>query len=109
LQESTDTAFFQKIQAKLDQAKSGFVIDGNYTRTTQIKWRDIDTVICWIFLLYQSLPIHTELFVVLFLDTDFGESSNNRESFSKMFSRDSIIWWMIKTHQKSSAIYNNDK
>lgn len=30
-QESTDTAFFQKIQAKLDQAKSGFVIDGNYT------------------------------------------------------------------------------
>jgi len=72
-QESTDTAFFQKIQAKLDQAKSGFVIDGNYTRTTQIKWQDIDTVI-WLDIPFPSIfsNAYNELFAVLFLETDFG-------------------------------------
>ena len=105
-QESTDTAFFQKIQAKLDQAKSGFVIDGNYTRTTQIKWRDIDTVI-WLDIpfyinLYQSIQRAVRRAV---FRHRLWESSNNRESFSKMFSRDSIIWWMIKTHQKNRQQY----
>ncbi|MDN5695982.1 MAG: hypothetical protein L0G61_04720 [Staphylococcus equorum] len=72
-QESTDTIFFQKIQTKLDQAKSGFVIDGNYTRTTHIKWQDIDTVI-WLDIPFTSIFTnpYNELFAVLFLETDFG-------------------------------------
>lgn len=66
--------FFQKIQAKLDQAKSGFVIDGNYTRTTHIKWQDIDTVIWLDMRISIFTNPYSELFVVLFLDfTTLGE------------------------------------
>lgn len=36
-QESSDEDFFQKLQQKIENASNGYVIDGNYTRTTHIK------------------------------------------------------------------------
>lgn len=40
-----------------------------------------------------------------FFNKKLWQHSNNRESFGKMFSADSIIWWMIKTHQKNRQQY----
>lgn len=104
-QETVDREFFDKIQAAIDQAKDGYVIDGNYTRSIPVKWTEIDSVI-WI-----DLPFHLNLYRSIkraiqrtISKQPLWPNSNNTESFSQMLSRDSIIWWMIKTHQKIVSI-----
>jgi len=105
-QETADREFFDKIQAAIDQAKDGYVIDGNYTRSIPVKWAEIDSVI-WI-----DLPFHLNLYRSIkraiqraISKQPLWPNSNNTESFSQMLSRDSIIWWMIKTHQKNRQHY----
>jgi len=105
-QESPDDEFFLKLQQKIDAATAGWVIDGNYTRTTKIKWKQVDTVI-WL-----DLPFHLNLlqsigrtYNLVRQQQPLWQNSNNRESLVKVFGRDSIIWWMIKTHAKNRKKY----
>ncbi len=82
------------------------MIDGNYTRSTSVKWKDVDTVI-WLDLpfhlnLYQS--IHRTMARLIFKKI-LWQDSNNTEKFSKLLSRDSIIWWMIKTYRENRGKY----
>ncbi|KAF1022831.1 MAG: hypothetical protein GAK29_03088 [Acinetobacter bereziniae] len=104
--ETSDHAFFLKIQQAIELAAHGFVIDGNYTRTTHIKWQSVDTVIWLDFPFYINFyqSIKRAVYRAV-LNKKLWEHSNNRESFSKMLSSDSIIWWMIKTHQKNRQQY----
>ena len=104
--ESSDPNFFEKLQQSIDLAPHGHVIDGNYSRTEEIKWKEIDTVI-WL-----DLPFHLNLYRSLkralhraLTQQKLWSNSNNRESFKSMLSRDSIIWWMIKTHKKNQHKY----
>ena len=105
--ESTDELFLEKIQKEMDRAVGGYVIDGNYdTRSHVIKWKEIDAVI-WL-----DLPFHLNLYRSLkralhraLTQQKLWNNSNNRESFKSMLSRDSIIWWMIKTHKKNQHKY----
>lgn len=101
-QQSADTDFFAKIQAAIEQAPNGYVIDGNYTRTIPIKWAQADTII-WL-----DLPFHSNLLRSVqravqraVSQQTLWPNSNNRETIRQLFSRDSIVWWMIKTHQKN--------
>ena len=105
-QESSDQAFFKKLQQKIDRASDGYVIDGNYTRTKHIKWKGIDTII-WL-----DLPFHLNLYRAVkralhraISRKKLWNHSNNRESLKKLLSRDSIILWMIKTHKKNQKHY----
>ena len=105
-QESSDQAFFKKLQQKIDQASDGYIIDGNYTRTKQIKWKDIDTII-WL-----DLPFHVNVYRAVkraiyraVSKQKLWNSSNNQETFKKLFSRESIILWMMKTHRKNRKQY----
>ena len=110
-QETSDPEFFEKIQNKIRHAnadihKNGYVIDGNYSRTTHITWQEIDTVI-WL-----DIPFHINLFQSIyraltraFTKKQLWMSSNNTESFSRMFGRESIVKWMIKTHAKNRKKY----
>lgn len=84
------------------------MIDGNYSRTTQMTWKKIDTVI-WL-----DLPFAVNLFQSVkcalsraISKQPFWKNSNNTESFSRMLSQDSIILWMIKTHQKNRKKYQD--
>ncbi len=110
-QETPDADFIQKIENAILKAESnpnqqGYIIDGNYTRTIAIKWKDIDTVI-WL-----DLPFSLNLFRSIkralsraIFKTKLWKSSNNTENFRQMLGRDSIILWMIKTHQKNRNEY----
>lgn len=105
-QESSDPIFFEKIQTQIGLAPNGYVIDGNYSRSQKIKWQKVDTII-WL-----DLPFHLNLYrsikralIRSFTKQPLWANSNNKESFDKMFSRDSIILWMIKTHQKNRRKY----
>lgn len=101
-QESTNEEFFPKIESALDQPC--WVLDGNYGRSTHIKWAQVDTVI-WVDYslprtLYQAV---TRACSRLISQTEMW--AGNKESFSKLFSSDSIIWWTIKTYRKNRQKY----
>ena len=104
--ESSDQEFFKKLQEKINQAPEGYVIDGNYTRTQNIKWKQIDTII-WL-----DLPFHINFYRSVkralhrvFTQQPLWINSNNTESFKSLLSRDSIVFWMVKTHRKNREKY----
>lgn len=105
-QEPTDALFFEKIQNAIDQAEHGFVLDGNYSRTNNIKWQQVDTII-WLDLPFQ-INMYRSIKRALhraFTKRQLWSNSNNTESFRKMLSTDSVIWWMMKTHKKNQKKY----
>lgn len=105
-QECPDEIFFAKIEAEMQKAADGYVIDGNYTRTIPVKWSEIDTVI-WLDLpfpvnLYRSIKRAVQR---AWHKQDLWSNSNNRESLQRMFGRDSVVRWMIATHRKNRKKY----
>lgn len=77
-----------------------WVIDGNYTRTLPIKWKQVEMVV-WLDYsfsrtLFQSV---TRAFKRILSGKEIWEGTGNHETFSKtFFSKDSILLWMINTH-----------
>lgn len=107
-QQTPDDEFLKKIKNVMAQSVDGYVIDGNYTRTIHLTWQELDTVI-WLDLpfylnLYQS--IKRALYRTI-SNKPMWQNSNNTESFQRMLSRDSIIFWMMKTHQKNRKKYQD--
>lgn len=99
-QGSTDEALNQKLNTALTDAVSGWVLDGNYTRTLPIKWKDVDMVI-W---LDYSLPRTLYQSVLRTVSRirsgqELWENTSNKESWkNSFFSRNSIILWLLKTY-----------
>lgn len=102
-QETPDEEFFAALAEQLSQPT--WVLDGNYTRTIPIKWREADTVI-W---------LHYGFFTVLFRAMKRAVTrivsrkklwgTNNVETLGKLFFKDSIVWWTIKTYGKRDHQY----
>ena len=102
-QESPDEVFLPNLEAVLN--KDRWVLDGNYTRTVDIKWKDVDTVI-WVDLPFlQTLWQITKRSFSRVLTQQELWGTGNVESFGRMFSRDSIILWSIKTHSRTRHKY----
>ncbi|MCX4027647.1 hypothetical protein H0A36_11605 [Endozoicomonas sp. SM1973] len=88
---------------KLDK----WVLDGNYPRSTPVKWKAVDTII-WIDYsfprtLYQAI---TRALNRSLTKQELWPGTGNRESFGKLFSKDSIVLWTIKTYYKNKAKYS---
>lgn len=82
------------------------MIDGNYTRSIPIKWAEVDTVI-WLDLpfsvnFYRSAKRAIQRSLT---QKRLWTNSNNTESLKQLFSQDSIVWWMVKTHRKNQKHY----
>lgn len=112
-QESTDEEFFTKLRSCL--SGDTWVLDGNYHRTAEIKWADIDSVI-WIDYsfsrtIYQAVK---RAFIRSVNKTELWDNTGNVETFAKsFFSRDSIIVWTLKTYKRNriryTEIFNDPK
>ncbi|MBK0064390.1 MULTISPECIES: adenylate kinase [unclassified Acinetobacter] len=108
-QETPDDEFVLKLQHKMDTAKEGWVLDGNYSRTLDLKLAKLDTMI-W---LDYSFSLNFYRSVKRAISRAISQealwkSSNNRESFRRSFlSQESIILWMIKHHSKNRKKYLN--
>lgn len=104
-QESSDAEFFSALENSLFQ--DTWVLDGNYNRTAEIKWADIDQVI-WIDYsfsrtVYQAVK---RAFIRSVTKTELWENTGNIETFTKsFFSRDSIIVWTLKTYKRNRVRY----
>ena len=99
--ETPDDQFFPKVEAAL-AGKEGWVLDGNYTRTIPVKWKEVDTVI-WIDLpfwlnLMQSV---TRALKRVRTQEEMWSKTGNVETWGKLFSKDSIVVWMIKVYWRN--------
>ena len=95
-----DDELFSLLKSALGEPQ--WVLDGNYTRTLPIKWEGVNTVI-WLdynFLrtFYQSL---SRAISRLFSKEELWPGTGNRETLGKLFSRESIVLWMIRTHGRN--------
>jgi adenylate kinase family enzyme len=93
--ESSDDEFF----STLEQALCGdsWVLDGNYTRTTYIKWRRVDRVI-WLDYsfartLYQACKRALSRAIT---QRELWPGTGNKENFGRLFSKDSMILWTFQ-------------
>ena len=103
----SDDEFFAELKAALTQP--AWILDGNYTRTIPIKWEQIDLVI-WLdysfsVTLFQAIKRAIKRSLT---KEELWPGTGNRESFRKsFFSKESIIWWTIKTHAKVRDKYES--
>ncbi|QCJ70168.1 adenylate kinase [Providencia heimbachae] len=99
-QSSSDDELNQKLTHALNNAKTGWILDGNYSRTIPIKWQTVDMVV-WLdysFLrtLYQSI---SRTITRILSQAELWSNTGNTETWRKaFFSRDSIIVWLFKTY-----------
>ena len=101
-----DEDFFTKLENALD--KEAWILDGNYTRTIPIKWKQVQLVI-WLDYSFIRTMIHAIKRAITrsITQEELWEGTNNRESFKKsFFSKDSIILWTMNTHKKVRQKYD---
>ncbi|MBI4785098.1 MAG: AAA family ATPase [Oscillatoriophycideae cyanobacterium NC_groundwater_1537_Pr4_S-0.65um_50_18] len=91
---------------RLEKALTGdrWVIDGNYSRVRDLVWSRTDTVV-WLnypfWLVFGRIVRRT-----LWRGVTRQELWNgNRESLGNVFSKDSMILWMLKTYDKKRRQY----
>lgn len=94
--EPQDEEFFPVLEAALQG--DSWVLDGNYSRTTAIKWERVQAVV-WLDYsfprtLYQAV---TRAVSRLVDKQELWPGTGNRETLGKLFSRDSIILFTISS------------
>jgi len=101
--ESTDEEFLPKVAHAVSGAD--WVLDGNYSRSHHIKTARTQMVV------YLDLPFHVVLYRIFSrsIIRSFKQQelwSGNKETLWKhLFTRDSMIWWVIKTFHKNRKRY----
>ena len=101
--EPTDDEFFPKLRDALSTSR--WVLDGNYDRTRQIKWKQVQTVV-WL-----DLPLYLVFARVVtraITRSYTGKElwAGNKETFKKAFlSRDSIILWSLTNFAHNRTRY----
>ena len=87
--ESTIEEFSHKIQKAV--IEDDWVLDGNYSRTEDIKWQRVQMVV------FLDLPFHLVLYRIIsrsLIRSYKGQKlwAGNEESIRRLFTQDSIIW-----------------
>jgi adenylate kinase family enzyme len=109
--EPSDEIFFKKLETEL--GRECWILDGNYTRTVPVKWKNVQTVI-WLdysFMRVMGRAIKRALWRVV-TGVEIWEGTGNRETLKMLFGRDSIVLWSLKTFHANRKKYNeviNDK
>lgn len=100
----SEEEFLKNLQSKL--AGENWVLDGNYESSTDIKWNNVDVVI-WIDYsfsrtIYQSI---TRAINRVFSKQELWPDTGNIETPGRLFSKNSIILWAIKTYYPNKKKY----
>jgi hypothetical protein len=92
-----DEELLSRLASALDG--DGWVLDGNYTRTLPTKWKTADTVIWLDFSFIRTLlQAATRAIARVASQEELWPGTGNRETLGRLFSRDSILLWTIRTH-----------
>ncbi len=103
--ESTEEEFLPKVASAVGD--DTWVLDGNFSRTTDIKWQRADTVV-W--LDCSFLTTFTQLFGRTIKravkKNELWPNTGNRESFRKsFFHKSSILMWFFKNYGRNKKRY----
>lgn len=103
-QESSNDEFFSKLRSAL--AQDTWVLDGNYSRTTEIKWASVDHIIWIDYSFSRTVYQAVKRAFILSITKDELWGTGNFETFTKsFFSRDSVIAWTLKTYKLNRVRY----
>ena len=101
--ESTDEELFPRLEKALSADE--WVLDGNYNRTTSIKWKRVQMVV------FLDLPFRIVLYRIIKRSLHRGIRNEelwhgNKETLWKhLFTRDSMILWTIKRFSMNRKRY----
>lgn len=99
-----DEEFFTRLEKTLD--RETWVLDGNYTRTTAIKWEAVDTVIWIDFSFPRTLyQVISRSIRNLITKKELWPGTGNRQTIQRFFSKDSIVLSTIKVYRKNRRKY----
>ena len=103
--ERSDEDFFARLEAEL--RRPGWVLDGNYTRTQFIKWRNVDMIVWLDYGFYRTLfQALRRALTRSWKKNELWPGTGNRESFRRsLFSRNSILLWTLKTYRANRKKY----
>ncbi|MCS2608765.1 adenylate kinase [Halomonas dongshanensis] len=106
-QGTPDEEFFPKLEAALADHSEGWVLDGNFNRTREIKWREADMIV-WLdygFWRIFRQSLHRAISRIISQE-ELWPGTGNRESFRQTFmSRDSILVWMLMNWRSNRQRY----
>ncbi|MCJ8311446.1 MAG: adenylate kinase [Saccharospirillaceae bacterium] len=104
--EATDDEFIPKV--KVAVSGDSWVLDGNYSRTNDIKWENADTIIWVDFSFFRTLlQLFKRTVIRLMSKQELWLGTGNKESFCKSFmSKKSIFVWFFKNYQKNKSRYS---
>lgn len=94
--------FRKRVEQSL--SSDSWVVDGNYSKVRDIVWSRADTVV-W---LDYTLPVITGRLLRRTLQRVVTQEelwSGNRETWRQLFSRDSILLWMLQSYPKHRKQY----
>ena len=103
--EPVDEVFIAKVEAVTEQAN--WLLDGNYSRTTPVKWRQVQLVV-WLDMSFcRTLYRVTSRCVQRSLKkTEIWPGTGNRETLGKAFlSRESVILWAMTSYRRNRRRY----
>jgi len=88
----------------------GWVLDGNYNRSRQVKWREVDLVVWVDYSFCRTLRQAVwRAGTRAWRRQELWPGTGNRESFRRSFaSRESIILWTLKTWRANRLRYLQD-
>ena len=101
---SSDQKFFTNIEKAINS--ENWILDGNYDRTQHIKWDKVDQII------FLDMPFYLVLFRIIKRSlirslTRKKLWAGNQENILKhLFTKDSLILWVIKTFHKNRREYS---
>lgn len=104
--ESSNEEFIPEIQKAI--SGSAWVLDGNYSRTNDIKWRRADIII-WIDYSYSRtlLQLLNRSVIRIISREELWPDTGNVETFGKTFlSKRSILLWFFKNYKRNKKRYS---
>jgi adenylate kinase family enzyme len=102
---SSDEEFFATLTSRL--AGEHWVLDGNYNRTSKIKWDRVDTII-WIDYSFSRTLFQAIKRAITRIVTQqelWGKAGNVESLKKSFFNKDSIILWTLKKYKANRIRY----
>lgn len=99
----SEDVFLSRLKIALE--KSEWILDGNYSNTIPVKWKNIDMVI-WLDFSFSRTFFQALKRAITRIFTKEELWAGNKETFKKTFlSKDSILLWTIKTYKRNRIQY----
>ncbi|MHA2287632.1 MAG: adenylate kinase [Promethearchaeota archaeon] len=99
----SEEEFFSKLRLALKG--SSWILDGNYSRTTPLKWESVTTIIWLDFSFPRALYQAIRRAIKRIITREELWNTGNRETLKSLFSKDSIVLFAIKSYRRQRIRY----